>query len=81
VEVDEKIETHQLYKDIVNNNIAYGAERWLLELQRMCARFTCAEPECIPNYDFSGGSCFYLYSKPINIYATLINTISVMNFQ
>ncbi|KAK7332586.1 hypothetical protein VNO80_29339 [Phaseolus coccineus] len=54
VEVDEKIETHQLYKDIVNNNIAYGAERWLLELQRMCARFTSVGAECIPNYDFYG---------------------------
>ncbi|KAL9320601.1 hypothetical protein ACSQ67_012440 [Phaseolus vulgaris] len=54
VEVDEKIETHQLYKDIVNNNIAYGAERWLLELQRMCARFSSVGVECIPNYDSYG---------------------------
>ncbi|XP_014517363.2 homeobox-leucine zipper protein HDG11-like [Vigna radiata var. radiata] len=53
VEVDEKIETHQLYKDIVNNSIAYGAERWLLELQRMCARFTSFGDE-IPDYDING---------------------------
>ncbi|XP_047147495.1 homeobox-leucine zipper protein HDG11-like [Vigna umbellata] len=53
VEVDERIETHQLYKDVVNNSIAYGAERWLLELQRMCARFTSIGDE-IPDYDING---------------------------
>ncbi|KAG4387731.1 hypothetical protein AAZX31_09G025600 [Glycine max] len=54
VEVDEKIQTHHLFKDLVNRNIAYGAERWLLELQRMCERFTSLEVEYIPNYDIGG---------------------------
>ncbi|CAJ1962992.1 unnamed protein product [Sphenostylis stenocarpa] len=54
VEVDEKIKTHELYKDLVNNNIAYGAERWLLELQRTCERFISVRAECTPNYDING---------------------------
>lgn len=58
VEVDEKIQTHHLFKDLVNRNIAYGAERWLLELQRMCERFTSLEVEYIPNYDIGGGYSF-----------------------
>ncbi|RDY01502.1 Homeobox-leucine zipper protein HDG11, partial [Mucuna pruriens] len=51
VEVDEKIQTHELYRDIVNNNIAYGAERWLMELQKMCERFTSVGAEYIPSYE------------------------------
>ncbi|KAL2341562.1 hypothetical protein Fmac_009502 [Flemingia macrophylla] len=54
VEVDEKIQTHQLYRDIVNNNIAYGAKRWLTELQRMCERCISVGAEYIPNYDIGG---------------------------
>ncbi|KAK7412828.1 hypothetical protein VNO78_04486 [Psophocarpus tetragonolobus] len=54
VELDEKFQTHQLYRELVNNNFAYGAERWLLELQRMCERFTCVKAEHILNYDVGG---------------------------
>ncbi|KAG2395482.1 Homeobox-leucine zipper protein [Vigna angularis] len=66
VEVDERIETHQLYKDIVNNSIAYGAERWLLELQRMCARFTSIGNE-IPDYDINGEYIEHLAEENTNI--------------
>ncbi|XP_027338253.1 homeobox-leucine zipper protein HDG11-like [Abrus precatorius] len=51
VELDENVQTHQLYRDLINGSIAYGAERWLMELQRMCERFTSAESEYIPDYD------------------------------
>ncbi|KAK7331293.1 hypothetical protein VNO77_25515 [Canavalia gladiata] len=54
VEVDEKIQTHRLYRDFVNSSIAYGAERWLMELQRMCERFNSAATEYIPSYDTGG---------------------------
>ncbi|XP_020230815.1 homeobox-leucine zipper protein HDG11-like [Cajanus cajan] len=54
VEVDEKIQPHQLYRYIVNNNIAYGAKRWLTELQRMCERFISVGAEYISNYDIGG---------------------------
>lgn len=54
MEVDE-IQTHQLFKDLVDTQIAYGAERWLKELQRMCERFACFFDEKIPVHDPRGG--------------------------
>ncbi|XP_020230831.1 homeobox-leucine zipper protein HDG11 [Cajanus cajan] len=54
VEVDDKIQAHQLYKDIVHKGIAYGAERWIMELQRICERFACFYVEKIPNHDSEG---------------------------
>ncbi|KAK9091462.1 hypothetical protein Sjap_024639 [Stephania japonica] len=41
VELEEKILTHQLYRDLVHSGIAFGAERWLATLTRMCERFSC----------------------------------------
>ncbi|KAK7412829.1 hypothetical protein VNO78_04488 [Psophocarpus tetragonolobus] len=68
VEVDDKIQTHQLYKDLIGTGIAFGAERWIMELQRICERFSCFYVERIPNHDCDG----------------VINTVegrrSVMNF-
>ncbi|XP_062103783.1 homeobox-leucine zipper protein ROC8-like [Humulus lupulus] len=40
VQVDDKIQTHRLYRDVVCNNTAYGAERWIVSLERMIERFT-----------------------------------------
>lgn len=39
--MDDKSQTHRIYRDLVcgNHNIAYGAERWILTLERMCERF------------------------------------------
>ncbi|KAL2341563.1 hypothetical protein Fmac_009503 [Flemingia macrophylla] len=54
VEVDDKIQPHQLYKDIVHRGIAYGAERWIMELQRICERFACFYVENIPDADSPG---------------------------
>ncbi|PSS00172.1 Homeobox-leucine zipper protein [Actinidia chinensis var. chinensis] len=39
VEVADKSLTHRLYRDLIFHNLAYGAERWLFTLQRMCERF------------------------------------------
>ncbi|KAL2343594.1 hypothetical protein Fmac_004879 [Flemingia macrophylla] len=47
VEVIENIQSRQIYKDVVGNH-AYGAERWVSTLQRMCERFACALVETIP---------------------------------
>ncbi|CAJ1962998.1 unnamed protein product [Sphenostylis stenocarpa] len=54
VEVDDKIQTHQQYKDIIGNGIAYGAERWIMELQRICERFAAFYVEKIPDHDSAG---------------------------
>ncbi|KAJ1420884.1 START domain [Sesbania bispinosa] len=54
VEVDDEIHTHQLYRDLVGVNIAYGAGRWILELQRMCGRFASFRVKKIPDQNFGG---------------------------
>ncbi|TKY59718.1 Homeobox-leucine zipper protein HDG12 [Spatholobus suberectus] len=54
VEVDEKIQTHQLFRDVICGNNAYGAERWVLTLERMCERFACASAETIPSCEAGG---------------------------
>ncbi|OVA03238.1 Homeobox domain [Macleaya cordata] len=41
VEIEEKTTTHRLYRDLINSCVAFGAERWLTTLQRMCERFAC----------------------------------------
>ncbi|KAF8398836.1 hypothetical protein HHK36_014699 [Tetracentron sinense] len=41
VEVEEKTQTHQLYRDLIHSGVAFGAERWLATLQRMCERYAC----------------------------------------
>ncbi|XP_038687349.1 homeobox-leucine zipper protein HDG11-like [Tripterygium wilfordii] len=41
VEIEEKIPIHQLYKDLIHSGLAFGAERWLATLQRMCERLAC----------------------------------------
>ncbi|KAK4370764.1 hypothetical protein RND71_010239 [Anisodus tanguticus] len=41
VEVEEKGSIHRLYRDLMHSGIAFGAERWLGSLQRMCERYAC----------------------------------------
>nr|GMD38906.1 homeobox-leucine zipper protein HDG11 [Ipomoea batatas] len=41
VEVEDKVVLHKLYRDVIQSGIAFGAERWLTVLQRMCERFVC----------------------------------------
>ncbi|KAF5445596.1 hypothetical protein F2P56_034639 [Juglans regia] len=41
VEIEDKTPTHRLYRDVVHGGLAFGAERWLAILCRMCERFAC----------------------------------------
>ncbi|KAJ6373769.1 hypothetical protein OIU78_029452 [Salix suchowensis] len=41
VEIEDKTPTHQLYRDLIHSGMAFGAERWLTTLQRMCERVAC----------------------------------------
>ncbi|KAF3680027.1 Homeobox-leucine zipper protein ROC8 [Capsicum annuum] len=41
VEVEEKGSIHRLYRDLIHSGMAFGAERWLGSLQRMCERDAC----------------------------------------
>ncbi|KAK8557709.1 hypothetical protein V6N12_009935 [Hibiscus sabdariffa] len=40
VAVDDKTPTHRLYQDLILGGSAYGSDRWLISLQRMCERFS-----------------------------------------
>ncbi|KAL8547791.1 hypothetical protein ACS0TY_007213 [Phlomoides rotata] len=40
-EVEDKAEIHRLYRDLIHSGIAFGAQRWLSNLQRICERFAC----------------------------------------
>ncbi|ONI14900.1 hypothetical protein PRUPE_3G015300 [Prunus persica] len=54
VEVDDKTQTHRLYRDLICSNVAYGAERWIVTLQRMCERFDYSMDEVAPGCEFGG---------------------------
>ncbi|ESW30853.1 hypothetical protein PHAVU_002G187900, partial [Phaseolus vulgaris] len=54
VEVDDKIQTHDLFRDLICGNNAYGAERWVLALERMCERIASASSETIPSCEGGG---------------------------
>ncbi|KAM6589971.1 hypothetical protein CsatA_012576 [Cannabis sativa] len=41
IEIEDKVPTHRLYRDLVHSGMAFGAERWLTTLQRMCERYAC----------------------------------------
>ncbi|KAF2296828.1 hypothetical protein GH714_006353 [Hevea brasiliensis] len=41
VEIEDKTPTHRFYRDLVHSGMAFGAERWLATLQRLCERFAC----------------------------------------
>ncbi|MED6172512.1 hypothetical protein PIB30_050763 [Stylosanthes scabra] len=54
VEVDDKIQTHRLYRDLVSTNAVFGAQRWIMELQRMCHRSFSYALENIPDQEYGG---------------------------
>ncbi|KAL5811897.1 hypothetical protein ACOSQ3_026847 [Xanthoceras sorbifolium] len=55
VEVDDKIQTHRLYRDLIcGSTTAYGAERWIVTLQRMCEKFAFVMMEPPPTHDLTG---------------------------
>ncbi|RID51804.1 hypothetical protein BRARA_H02446 [Brassica rapa] len=39
VEISEQEPIHEMFKDSVREGLAFGAERWIATLQRMCERF------------------------------------------
>lgn len=71
--MDDKIQIHPLYKDIIAKGIAYGAERWIMELQRISERFAAFYIEKIPDHDTAGGHTFSYYSKPLHCMNTYMH--------
>ncbi|OIW20604.1 hypothetical protein TanjilG_16103 [Lupinus angustifolius] len=41
VEVEDKTPVHRLYRNLLYSGLAFGAHRWLSNLQRMCERIAC----------------------------------------
>ena len=39
--MEDKSPVHGLYRDLIYSGLAFGAERWLSNLQRMCERIAC----------------------------------------
>ncbi|KAF5747994.1 homeobox-leucine zipper protein HDG11 isoform X2 [Tripterygium wilfordii] len=48
VEVDDRNQTHRLYRDVVRTSSAYGAQRWIATLERMCERMAFSARLTVP---------------------------------
>ncbi|KAH0688110.1 hypothetical protein KY284_018663 [Solanum tuberosum] len=54
VEVEEKGLIHRLYRDLIHSGLAFGAERWVGTLQRVCERYACLMVNSNPSHDHGG---------------------------
>ncbi|GAV58428.1 LOW QUALITY PROTEIN: Homeobox domain-containing protein/START domain-containing protein, partial [Cephalotus follicularis] len=54
VEVDDKTQTHRLFRDLICVGVAYGAERWIFTLQRMCERLAFSMIDSPAAREFGG---------------------------
>ncbi|KAK4375796.1 hypothetical protein RND71_006473 [Anisodus tanguticus] len=54
VEVEEKGSIHRLYRDLIHSGMAFGAERWLGSLQKMCERYACLMVSGNPSRELGG---------------------------
>ncbi|KAJ1378077.1 START domain [Sesbania bispinosa] len=48
VEVQEKSEIDNRYKELISNNFAFGANRWLFALYKMCEKIACTSIQYLP---------------------------------
>ncbi|XP_057951912.1 homeobox-leucine zipper protein HDG11-like isoform X2 [Malania oleifera] len=82
VEIEDKAPIHRLYRDLIHSGLAFGAERWLATLQRMCERFACLTGTStrdlggvIPSAD-GKRSMMQLAQRMVNSFCTSISTSS-----
>ncbi|KAF8111322.1 hypothetical protein N665_0076s0300 [Sinapis alba] len=54
IETEEKEPTHELYREMIHKGIAFGAERWVSTLQRMCERFASLLAPATSSRDLGG---------------------------
>ncbi|KAJ7975330.1 Homeobox leucine zipper protein [Quillaja saponaria] len=54
VEIEDKTPVHRLYRDLIYSGLAFGAEKWLATLQRMCERFACLMVSSTSTRDLGG---------------------------
>ncbi|GLT74162.1 hypothetical protein SLA2020_459760 [Shorea laevis] len=82
VEIEDKTPTHRLYRDLIHSGLAFGAERWLSTLQRMCERFACLMVSGTSTRDLGGviptadgkRSMMKLAQRMVNNFCTSIST-------
>ncbi|CAL5404416.1 unnamed protein product [Camellia sinensis] len=54
VEVDDKSQTHRLYRDLVCGGLAYGAQRWIATLHRMSERLAYSLGAALSRHELGG---------------------------
>ncbi|KFK41777.1 hypothetical protein AALP_AA2G170800 [Arabis alpina] len=54
IETEEKEQIHELYREMIHKGIAFGAERWVTTLQRMCERFASQLVPATSSRDLGG---------------------------
>ncbi|XP_074587422.1 homeobox-leucine zipper protein ROC8-like isoform X2 [Curcuma longa] len=54
VEIEENHLIPALFKDLMDSGLAFGAQRWLATLQRMCERFSCLTLTGFPAKELGG---------------------------
>ncbi|MBA0863780.1 hypothetical protein Goshw_025749, partial [Gossypium schwendimanii] len=82
VEIEDKTPIHRLYRDLVHSGSAFGAERWLTTLQRMCERFACLMVSSTSTRDLGGvipspegkRSMMKLAQRMVNSFCTSVGT-------
>ncbi|CAJ1936536.1 unnamed protein product [Sphenostylis stenocarpa] len=55
VEIEDKTLPHRFYRNLIYSGMAFGAERWVATLQRMCDRLTYLMVTSNPTRDNPGG--------------------------
>ncbi|KAL2533075.1 Homeobox-leucine zipper protein HDG11 [Abeliophyllum distichum] len=53
-EVEDKAPIHRLYMDLIHSGLAFGAEKWLSSLQRICERYACLMGTSNSTHDLAG---------------------------
>lgn len=68
VEIEDKAPIHRLYLDLIHSGMAFGADRWLATLQRMCERIACLMVSGSSTRDLGGGKTLQYSTFTINFY-------------
>ncbi|KAM7277711.1 hypothetical protein ACFE04_004845 [Oxalis oulophora] len=82
IEIEDKAPIHLLYRDLIHSGLAFGAERWLATLQRMCERLACLMVSGSSTRDLGGvipspegkRSMMKLAQRMVNNFCTSIST-------
>ncbi|XVF80787.1 hypothetical protein PTKIN_Ptkin15bG0103200 [Pterospermum kingtungense] len=87
VEVEDKRYTHRLYRDLVGGGWAYGSERWVITLQRMCERLSILNEEIITDFGGAGitlvegrNSIMKLSHRMVKSFCSILNMSDELDF-